>query len=94
MTPKSEQDDNIIITRLQKDPGHDLKSGLALIDAKYMSKHMSLEINCAPRFSVARLLRIGYYSSSRLEWVQPVTRVMCFVSVMWPFPSSTSTHPI
>ena len=58
MTPKSEQDDNIIIRCLQKDPGHaalgrfgdvphhhythDPKSGLALIDAKDMSKHMPL----------------------------------------------------
>ena len=54
--PKSEQDDNIIIRCLQKDPGpaalgrfgdvphhhyiHDPKSGLALIDAKDISKHM------------------------------------------------------
>ena len=54
MTPKSEQDDNIIIICLQKDPGpaalgrfgnvphhhyiHDPKSGLALIDTNDMSK--------------------------------------------------------
>ena len=58
MTPKSEQNDNIIIRCLQKDPGpaalgrfgdvphhhytHDPKSGLALIDAQDMSKHMPL----------------------------------------------------
>ena len=58
MTPKSEQNDNIIIRCLQKDPGpavlcrvgdvlhhhytHDPKSGLALIDAQDMSKNMPL----------------------------------------------------
>ena len=92
MTPRSEQADNIISRCLQKDPGpaalgrfgdvphhhytHDPKSGLALFDAKDMSKHnyatwQSLEVYCAPIFSVARLLRVGYYSSSRSEWVQP-----------------------
>ena len=58
VTPKSEQDENIIIRCLHKGPGpaalgrfgdvphhhytHDPKSGLALIDAKVMSKHLPL----------------------------------------------------
>ncbi len=58
VTPRSERDDNIIINRLQKDPGpdalgrfgnvphhhyvNDPKTGLALISVRDMSQHVSL----------------------------------------------------
>ena len=76
MTLKSKQENNIIIRCLQKDPGpaalgrfgdvphhhytHDPKSGLALIDVQAYATWQSREVNCAPRLSVARLLRIWY----------------------------------
>ena len=54
---------------------HDPKSGLALIDAQDMSKHMPLgnHLKSIIHLDYLWLAFIGYYSSSRLEWVQPVS---------------------
>ena len=118
----SEQDDNIIITRLQKDPGpaalgrfgdvphhhytHDPKSGLALIDAKDMSKHMSLGSHLKSivhldslwlaSFALGITPAPGWSGFNQLVTESHSQSNVFQVSdvVALPFPSSTSTHPI